>query len=417
MSAPAVAIRPRVSPIAAFGSRDFRVFWAGFVGYTIAQGMQTFGIGYITVQTAARDGVPERGALYLGFMGLAAAIPGLALGLFGGVIADRRDRRALLILSLVGFAAGAGLLALLAFSGNVTLWWLLAISAFSSAVSSFWVPARQAIQPGLVGEERLMSAFGLNALALNLGQLIGPLVGGALIVPFGIAGVLFVPAVLFALVAVVYLVLAPRPVDSRARHSNVIAALAEGVRYVRDDRTVRWLMLLFGVATLVVRPYSDLLPALARSIGADAVGLSQLVAAVGFGSLLAGFVTASSDAIPRKGLFVGSGFVCAGLALAVLATRGDVFSAVACVAVLSFFLMTSSGVIGALLQVATPDGLRGRVIGVQSLLIQGGMPLGTLTLGAVGASLGIGTALAMGGLAVAAFAAGSLALVPVLRER
>ena len=119
---------------------------------------------------------------------------------------------------------------------------------------------------------------------------------------------------------------------------------------------------------------------------------------MGAGALLAGFVTASSDSIPRKGLFVGAGFVGAGLALAVLATRTDIASAVALVAVLSFFLMTSSGVIGALLQVATPDQLRGRVIGVQSLLIQGGMPLGTLTLGAVGASIGIGPALLIAGL-------------------
>jgi len=126
---------------------------------------------------------------------------------------------------------------------------------------------------------------------------------------------------------------------------------------------------------------------------------------------------ARTDAIPRKRIFVGAGFIGAGLALAVLATRTDVASAIALVVVLSFFLMTSSGVIGALLQVATPDHLRGRVIGVQSLLIQGGMPLGTLTLGAVGASIGIGPALAIAGLCVAAFSAVSLALVPVLRER
>ena len=409
-------MRPRVSPVAAFASRDFRVFWAGFVGYTVANGIQTFGIGYLTVQVASRDGVPERGALYLGLLGLAAAIPGLALGLFGGVIADQRDRRALLVLSQVAFGAAALLLALLVYSDRIALGWLLAIAFLSSAVTSFWVPARQAIQPGLVGEERLMSAFGLNALALNLGALAGPLIGGALIGPFGIAGVLLVPGIVFVLVAIVYLALAPRPVTTRPR-GNMIAALAEGLRYVRDDPTVRWLMLLFGAATLLVRPYTDLLPALARAIGADAVGLSQLVAAVGAGALLAGFVTASSDTIPRKGLFVAGGFVGAGLALAALASRTDTLSAVALVVVLSFLLMTSSGVIGALLQVATPDGLRGRVIGVQSLLIQGGMPLGTLAIGAVGASIGIGTALAVAGLAVSAFAAGAILFVAVLRGR
>jgi len=180
---------------------------------------------------------------------------------------------------------------------------------------------------------------------------------------------------------------------------------------------VRWLMLLFAAATLIVRPYTDLLPALAKEIGADAVGLSRLVAAVGAGSLLAGFVTASADVIPRKGVVVGIGFAAAGMTLVALAARHDVVGAVALVVLLSFFLMTSSGIVGALIQYDTPDRLRGRVVGVQSLIIQGGMPLGTLTLGAVGAGIGVGPALSIGGVAVALFSAAALATVAVLRER
>ena len=417
MAAPSVAIAARVSPVAALGSREFRVFWLGFLAYCVSNGTLGYGLGWLTVQIAARDGAPERGALYLGLVGLASAVPGLALGLFGGVIADRRDRRGLLVLTQLGFAAAALALGVLTLTDRIGLLWLLAFSALIAAVSSFWVPARQAIQPGLVGEHRIMSAFGLNALALNVGALAGPLIGGALIVPFGIAGVLIVPGVVFAIVAVLYLALAPQPVAIEARSSRVLAALAEGLRYVRDDSGVRWLMLLFAVATVLARPYSDLLPALAKAIGTDAIGLSRLVAAVGLGSLFAGFVTASANAIPRKGLFVGIGFAAAGLSLAALSLQTDLVAAVALVVLLSFFLMTSSGIIGALLQYSTPDRLRGRVVGVQTLLIQGGMPAGTLLLGAVGAGIGIGPALAAAGLSVAAFSLVAIALVAVLRER
>jgi hypothetical protein len=145
------------------------------------------------------------------------------------------------------------------------------------------------------------------------------------------------------------------------------------------------------------------------------VGLSRLVAAVGAGSLLAGFVTASAARIPRKGLAVAGGYVACGTALALLATRGEVGSALVSVVALSFFLMMSSGLVGALLQYTTPDHLRGRVVGVQTLIIQGGMPLGTLTLGAIGSSVGIGPTLVLGGALLAVIALGAF-LVPALRR-
>ena len=393
------------------------MFWAGFIVYCIATGMQTYGLGYLTVQLAARDGTPERGPLYLGLVGLSASIPALALGLFGGVVADRRERRGLLVFSLAGFAAAGLAIGGLTLVDRMALLPLLVLSAINSAVMSLWVPARQAIQAGLVGEQRIMSAFGLNALALNIGFIIGPLIGGGLIGPFGIAGVLIVPAVLYAIVAMGYLALAAQPVSHEARSPRVLSALAEGLRYVRDDPNVRWLMLLFAAATMLVRPYTDLLPAVARSIGADAIGLSQLVAAVGGGSLIAGFITASADAIPRKGLVVAIGFAGAGIALALLATKTTLAPAVALVVLLSFCLMGSSGIIGAFLQYATPDRLRGRVVGVQTLLIQGGMPAGTLTLGALGSSFGIGPTLAVSGLIVAAFSTAAILGVGALRGR
>jgi hypothetical protein len=116
-------------------------------------------------------------------------------------------------------------------------------------------------------------------------------------------------------------------------------------------------------------------------------------------------------------VFVGVGFAGAGITLAALTAQHDVVAAVALVGLLSFFLMTSSGIVGALLQYATPDRLRGRVLGVQQMLIQGGMPVGTLALGALGTGIGIGPTLAAAGVCVAAFSLAAVAMVAVLRER
>src|SRR4029079_687241 len=100
-------------------------------------------------------------------------------------------------------------------------------------------------------------------------------------------GVLLASAILYAIGACLYLTIPPRPVAVDARRTRVVAALVEGLRYVRDDPTVRWLMILFAAATLFARPYADLLPAFARSIGLDAIGLAQMAAAVGGGYLFA----------------------------------------------------------------------------------------------------------------------------------
>ena len=378
--------------------------------------MQAFGLGWLVVQLAVRDGTPERAPLYLGFVGVARAVPGLTLGLFGGVVADRRDRRALLLATQASFAAIATALAVATLSGVVTLALVLALSALIAATSSFYHPTRQALQPRLVGERNLMSAFGLNALALNLGTLFGPLVGGVLIGPLTVGGVLLGSAILYALAALLYLTMAPQPAATEARRARVIAALVEGLRYVRDEPMVRWLMLLFAATTLFARPYADLLPAVARSIGADASGLAQMAACVGAGSLCAGFITASTGMIRRKGVAVIGAVIATGVTLVFFAAQTTLLASLALIVLLSFFLMTASGIVGALVQFETPDHLRGRVVGVQNLLIDGGLPVGTLVLGSLGTAFGVGAALAAGGALLATTGLAAATLVPALRR-
>jgi MFS family permease len=392
------------------------VFSAGFLLSNISVAMQAFGLGWLVVQLAVQGGTPERAPLYLGLVGIARAIPGLALGLFGGVVADRRDRRTLLLATQGSYAAIATTLAVLTLSGLVTIVWVLALSALVAATSSFYHPTRQALQPRLVGERNLMSAFGLNTLSLNVGTLTGPLLGGLLIGPLTVGGVLLGSAILYAAAALIYLTLAPQPAAVGARHARVVAALVEGLRYVRDEPMVRWLMLLFAATTLCARPYADLLPAFARSISVDAVGLAQMAASVGAGSLFAGFITASSGSIARKGLAVIGGVIATGITLIVFSLQTTLLPALATIVVLSFFLMTASGIVGALVQLETPDHLRGRVVGVQNLLIEGGLPVGTLALGSLGTAFGIGPALAIGGALLAAAGLAAAIFVPALRR-
>jgi MFS family permease len=392
------------------------VFWAGFVITNVSTFMQTFALGWLVVQLAVADGSPERAPLDLGLVAVARAVPGLALGLLGGVFADRRDRRGLLLATQVSFAALGTALAVLALTGLVSLPWVLALSALLAVTSSFYHPTRIALVPRLVGDANIMSAFGLNSLALNIGALVGPIVGGALVGPLSVGGVLLASACLYAISALIYLRLPSQAAATDARRTRVFVALAEGLRYVRDDPTVRWLMLLFAVMALVARPYLDLLPAFAGAIGTDAVGLAQMSACAGLGSLFAGLLTASTRAIRRKGLIVVIGVIATGVTLAILGLQRELATSLLVVVALSFFLMTASGMVGGVLQLETPDAMRGRVIGVQSLLLEGGLPLGGLAVGSLGTAVGIGSAFAAVGALLAVVGLGALIFVPSLRQ-
>src|SRR5438445_524612 len=185
----AAAAEPgRTSALAALEYRDFRLFWIGLVVSNIGTWMQQFGLGWLVVQLAIKDGVPHLAPFYLGLVGLSRAVPGLAFGLFGGAVADRADRRRLLLVTQTSAAIVAAILAALTISEHINIVEIVLLSAMNSIIFSFDAPSRQAMVPRLVSDRELMSAIGLNSAAFNGATLVGPLLGGVLIIPFGVGG-------------------------------------------------------------------------------------------------------------------------------------------------------------------------------------------------------------------------------------
>ena len=162
----ATAAEPgRTSMLAALDYRDFRLFWFGLVVSNIGSWMQIYGLGWLVVQLAIRDGAANLAPLYLGLVGLSRAIPGLAFGLFGGAVADRTDRRQLLMVTQTSAAIVAATLAVLTITEHINIVEIILISALNSIIFSFDAPTRQAMVPRLVSEDQLMSAIGLNSAA------------------------------------------------------------------------------------------------------------------------------------------------------------------------------------------------------------------------------------------------------------
>lgn len=371
--------------------------------------MQMFGQGYLVVQLAIRDGVPQLAPLYLGLVGLARAVPGLTFGLFGGVVADRADRRRLLLVTQSLAAATAGMLAALTLAGRINVVEILMLGAINSLVFAFDAPTRQSMVPRLVPERDLMSAIGLNSAAFNGPQVVGPVIGGLIAAavatsdPADVSGV----GVLFAINALSYLavvaalvLMAPIPVQGR-RDAPVLRSIREGLGHIRREPVIKWVVLLIGLSSLLARPYIQLLAAVAQELGSNALQLSWMFAASGIGSLLGALAIASLGNTRRRGLVLLSAAGTLGVTLVIFGAQRSFVVTLLVLTVAGFAMMAFLGMANTLLQTRSPDHLRGRVMSVYSMMLMGGIPLGSMVLGSLGTFIGVLNSFLVGGAIVA----------------
>jgi predicted MFS family arabinose efflux permease len=408
----------RLTTFSALGQHHFRVFWIGLLVSLSGNAIQLFALGWLVVQLAVRDGAPERASLYLGLVGLSRALPGLVLGLIGGVLVDRFDRRSFLFVTESCASVVAVVLAVLTLTDTVTLGWVLALSAVGSVTLSLGALLRQAIVPRLAGPEHLVSAVGLNSTAINLSSLIGPVLGGVLIGTVGIGGLMLVNAASYLAVLLSLLLVPAQPSLATEPRGGLLASIREGFAYVRATPFVRWQLFLFGAGVLLGRPYAELMPAFVHdALRLGAVELSWVIAAGGAGGLLATLVAASLGSVRGRGLVFIGATLGAGLSLGLFGAQHSLAAALVFVVPVAFTMILAATLSMTLIQVATPDHLRGRVIGLQMLIVQTGVPAGALLLGALGTVIGIDTAITVGGLALVLVGAFVLVRAPVLRGR
>jgi MFS family permease len=388
--------------LAALRYRDFRLFWFGLLVSNIGTWMQQFGMGWLVVLLAIRDGTPHLAPLYLGLTGLARALPGLALGLVGGAVADRAERRRLLIVTQTTAGLLASLLAALTITNTVTIWAILLIGAANSTVFSFDAPTRQSMVPRLVPARDLMSAIGLNSAAFNGPQIIGPAIGGILIVPFGAGGLFLLNAVSYGAVVVALLLMQPIPPVARAPGLDMLSRVRAGIGYIRNDPVLKWVIILVATTALFSRPYVFLLPAVATNVfHVGATELSWLIAASGVGAFTGSIVVANLGSVrPRGRLFLLAAGA-SGLALALFALQRSLGPALLTTLVTSLFTMSFVGLANTILQTNSPDHMLGRVMSVYTMFFMGVMPLGQLLEGALGSVFSVDDVLFVAGLLTA----------------
>jgi MFS family permease len=385
--------RRRSTVLDTFRFRDFRLLWGGLLISNLGTWMQFTTLGYVVVTLA---GTPRLAALDVGILGACNAVPALIFSPLAGVVADRYPRRRTLLLTNTAISCVALALALLATAGKLRLWEIFILSSCRAAVQSFDSPARQSWVPLLVPRQFVGNAIGLNSLAFNAPSVVGPPVAGFLIIATGIAASFYVNAVATLAVVAALLLMRPAP-PSAARPERVLALIAGGLRFLWGHAALRSILIVLIASCLLVRPYSQLLPAYAvHVLHADARGLGVLFAAVGFGAICGSVVTALLGAHRRAGVWFGSAAV---MSLGTIALSFvHVYALAICVLVaVGLAVMSFAGSSNVLIQTLSPDEMRGRAISVFTMVILGLVPLGSLLLGTLATFVGLQAALAAGG--------------------
>ena len=389
--------------------RDFRLFFIGMLVSQIGTQMQLMALNWhIYLLT--------KSPVALGFIGLARVLPIVAFALFGGVYADARDRRAVLLVTqttLMGFAAVLGGLTA---AGWATPLWIYLLAAASSAAMAFDSPARQAMIVNLVPAEHLANAVSLANLVRKVGTVLGPTIGGGLIAWNGVASAYWFNALSFVAVLVALVLMRKSAQEALGASRLSLAALGEGLRFFLRSRIIfattltEFIASFFGSAT-------TLLPIFAQEIlHVGPKGLGLLYGAEAVGAVTAGTWLAAVGNVRAKGRVQLWALAVYGTATAIygLSRSFPVTLALLCVAGATDTVSTILR--NTVRQERTPDHFRGRTSSVNMIFSLGGPQLGNLEAGLLASLLGTPLSVFTGGIATVLAVSAMAWRVPELRN-
>ncbi|CUS04016.2 Major facilitator superfamily MFS_1 [Candidatus Promineifilum breve] len=397
------------SRLPALHSRDYRLMWFGLFVSTVGSQMQFTAVNWhifellrgqiYTLNLFGRVIDLGAEALGLGTLGLVRVIPIILFALAGGLLADTRNRRTLLIYTQLLSLFFAGALAFLTFTGRVTIPLIYLLTAALAGVHAFEQPSRQSLIPHLVPAAAFANAVSLNTLMFTGAGVIGPALGGILLAYAGVQAVYLVNAISFLAVVVSLAFLAYRGQAAVSAAGLGWGALLEGLRFTFRTPMIWSTMMLDFLATFFSSART-MLPIVAGDIlGLGPVGYGWLSAAQPVGSIVAGSVTALNSDMKRQGVVLLVSVLIYGAATA--------FFGLTTSFILAFFFLALTGasdtvstvIRGTLRQLMTPDELRGRMTSVNMVFFMGGPQLGELEAGLAAAAFGVPFAIVSGGIA------------------
>ena len=391
LETPAPVVPQSGALFSVFRHRNYRLFFTGQTISLIGFWMQAIGQSWLVYRLT---GSP----LLLGFVGFVSQAPVLFVSPFAGVVADRLNRRRILLVTQSLMMTFASVLALLTLSGVVQVWHIIIIAALSGTSNAFDIPTRQSFTVEMVGRADLPRAITLNSIMFNSARLVGPAAAGFVV---GIVGegwcfALNAASYLAVLTSLTLMHVMPQPARTP---SHPLSDLRDGFRYVATHGQMRTMLLLLATSSFFGASYLTLMPVFARDIlhgGSESLGL--LMSGVGAGALVGAFVMSriAHEHLHRVPMASAALF---GLFLIFFSQSTNLVLSLALLVPAGSGLMMQGISTNTLIQTVTTDVMRGRVMAYYVMAFMGMMPMGALAAGWLSHHIGVPETVAFGGAA------------------
>jgi len=383
-------VKSQITPWQVLQQRDFGLFWLSLLFSAVGSQISTVAVAWQVYEIT-------NSPFQLGLTGLFRALPVMILSLPGGVLADRMDRRKLLIITQSLAALLAVALGLLTSTGEIRVWHIYAVTFLSGAVGIFDAPARTAMIPALVSAEQLASAYALNITWRQIATLGGPFIGGVVISVLGISPAYYIDAGSFLAVIICLAFMRRQVKPAREQKESPIQSVRAGFTFIRENSVILGLMSM-DTCVQFFGAYRSMMPAFARDIlGTGPAGLGALLGVPAVGALAGSGMILAAGNPRRKGRLI--------IGVTLLYTIGLVCFALSRSLTLSLLIVFCLGLVDAvgetvrdtLVQLTTPDRMRGRVKSFDQVFMSAGTYMGHAQIGAAASFIGVPGALILGG--------------------
>ena len=392
--------------------RNYRLFFIGQGTSLVGTWMQQVAVSWLVYRMT-------NSALKLGVIGFATQISTCVMALFAGVLADKWNRRNILIATQTLSLIQALVLAMLVFAGSISLWHIIALSVFIGLVNGFDIPTRQAFVYELVDrKEDLPNAIALNSLIFHGASLAGPAIAGILIAAVGEGVCFLINAVSFLAVLAALMAMRLPPQKTVRHNGNVISGIRDGVVYAFGFMPIRAVLSLLALVSLVGVSYRVLMPVFARDIlHGDSRTLGFLYGAVGVGALIGALFLASRKTVRGLGKIVVLAINIFGVGVIAFSLSRTLWFSLALMLMAGFGIMVQMASINTILQMVVDDDKRGRIMSLYTIALIGMAAFGSLLAGSIAQTFGAPHTLQVSGLLCIIAAAVFWTKLPAIQEK
>lgn len=373
----------KITTFSAFRSRNYRLYFTGQSVSLIGTWMQKTAVSWVIYSLT-------HSTFMLGLTLFASQFPSFLFSLLGGVVSDRYNRFRVLLSTQVASMIQASILAILILAGHYAVWEILSLSVLLGVINAFDVPARQSLVYEMIEDKKdLPNALALNSSMVNLSRLIGPAIAGFVLEKFG-DGTCFLLNALSFLAVIGSLLLMRLPAYIKQVHTkNAFGEMREGLTYLKQTPSLAFVIIMLGLISLFVLPFSTLLPVYAKDIfkgTASTFGIIDSV--IGLGAFSGAIFLASLKPGSNLKKILAINTLIFGAGLVLFSHEGNYPLALVFATVAGFGMMSQITVSNTLIQTTVEPNMRGRVISFYAMAFFGMQPLGGLLIGSLSRWIG-----------------------------